>query len=74
MKIFLLIASLAAFSGIIVISVLLVVEALKKGKTRLYGWPEATLKDTPKWFWLCVAIQGSMGIICLATLIMVLIE
>ncbi len=73
MRVFLFIASLIAVSALIIISGSAVFEALKTGRTILYGWPKASIKETPIWFWLCVVIQGAVGIVCLATLLMLLI-
>jgi hypothetical protein len=52
------------------LSYLLVHDALKKGKTGIQGWPEASRKDTPTWFWICVILQGAIGPIVVAAVVL----
>ena len=70
MKTFGAILFLIALAGLCVISYCLVFEALKTGKPKIAGWPEATKKDTPTWFWICTVFQGAIGPICVTAVIL----
>lgn len=70
MKTFVAISFLIVLIGLSILSFYLVFGALKTGKTKIQGWPEATKKDNPIWFWICVILQGAIGPICVTLAIL----
>ena len=42
-----------------------VLRALRTGVTKLSGWPLAVRASCTLWFWICVALEGAIAVVCL---------